>query len=246
MFLNLVHNNPIQSLPLAGCLKYFSHTWEKITQDPWVLQVLQVYQIEFIQPPVQLVQASMPNLPSALEVVLDQEVRDLLDKQAVHVVEQQFQTEGFISSLFVVPKKGGGNRPVVNLKPLNQFLIYKHFKKEGIHMLRDLLNLAGQNRSLERQHARICLPHLRVFTKLRKPIVALFKQRGIRLIIYLDDILIMGDSQDLVLDHTASTLNLLSQLDPSQQIVFRFASTLRPTVLVWYDISALYITYEAD
>ena len=29
----------------------------------------------------------------------------------------------FVSSLFVVPKKGGGNSLVVNLKPLNQFLV---------------------------------------------------------------------------------------------------------------------------
>ncbi len=47
--------------------------------------------------------------------------------------------EGFISSMFIVPKKDGGNRTVINLKPLNQFLVYEHFKMEGIHMLRDLL-----------------------------------------------------------------------------------------------------------
>ncbi len=77
-------------------------------------------QVEFIQPPVQLVHASMPSLPPAQEVVLDQEVRDLLDKQAVHLVDQQLQTEDFISSLFVVPKKGEGNlkspKPVPNIR----------------------------------------------------------------------------------------------------------------------------------
>ena len=48
-------------------------------------------------------------------------------------------TPGYLSSLFLVPKKGGSQRPVVNLKPLNQFLPYEHFKMEGIHMVRDLL-----------------------------------------------------------------------------------------------------------
>ena len=49
------------------------------------------------------------------------------------------ETPGFVSSVFLVPKKGGGQRPVVNLKPLNQYLPYQHFKMEGIHKVRDLL-----------------------------------------------------------------------------------------------------------
>ena len=66
-------------------------------------------------------------------------VEDLLEKQAVHPVPVPLQEQGFISSMFVVPKKDGGNCPVVNLKPLNQYLVYEHFKMEGTHMLRDLL-----------------------------------------------------------------------------------------------------------
>ena len=34
----------------------------------------------------------------------------------------------FVSSLLVVPKKGGGHRPVRNLKPLNCFVPCEHFK----------------------------------------------------------------------------------------------------------------------
>jgi hypothetical protein len=71
----------------------------------------------------------------------------------------------------------------------------------------------------------------RVFTKLMKPVVGALRQRGIRLIIYLDDILIMAESHDLALHHAASTLNLLeglgfivnyqkSQLLPCQEMEF--------------------------
>ena len=81
-----------------------------------------------------------------------------------------------------------------------------------------------------------CLPFglataLRVFTKLMKPVVGALRQRGIRLIIYLDNLLIMAESHDQALHHAASTLNLLeglgfivnyqkSQLLPSQKIQF--------------------------
>lgn len=47
--------------------------------------------------------------------------------------------QGFVSSIFLVPKKEGGQRPIVNLRPLNRFIPYEHFKMEGIHMLKDLL-----------------------------------------------------------------------------------------------------------
>jgi hypothetical protein len=47
--------------------------------------------------------------------------------------------DSFISNIFCVQKKGGGKRPVINLKRLNEFLRYEHFKMEGIHLLNDLL-----------------------------------------------------------------------------------------------------------
>jgi hypothetical protein len=258
MFSNFVLPIQGQCFPPTGHLKYFSPIWEKITQDPLVLQIVQGYQIEFIKPPVQQFPARVPTLSPVLETILDQEVKELLEKLAVHPVDQQ--TDGFISSLFVVPKKDGGNRPVVNLKPLNQYLIYEHFKMEGIHMLRDLLKQGDWLVKIDLKDAYLtvpiwknhqkylrflwkdnmlefaCLPFglataPRVFTKLMKPVVALLRQWGIRLIIYLDDILIMAESQDLVLHQAASTLNLLeslgflvnykkSQLVPSQQLEF--------------------------
>ena len=47
--------------------------------------------------------------------------------------------EGFLSSIFLVPKKDGEQRPIINLKRLNNLIPHHHFKMEGIHMLKDLL-----------------------------------------------------------------------------------------------------------
>ena len=45
----------------------------------------------------------------------------------------------FLSPVFFVPKKDGGNRPVINLKKLNQNIEYQHFKMEGIQSLKSLI-----------------------------------------------------------------------------------------------------------
>ena len=52
----------------------------------------------------------------------------------------------------------------------------------------------------------------RVFPKLLKPVLSILRQRGIRLIAYLGYILLMAPSVDQVLQHAASTINLLEGL----------------------------------
>ena len=62
-----------------------------------------------------------------------------------------------------------------------------------------------------------CLPfHLasapRMSTKLLKPVVSILRQMELRIIIYLDNILIMSKSHDLALTHASTALNLLEGL----------------------------------
>ena len=45
----------------------------------------------------------------------------------------------FISNMFLVPKKTGDLRPVINLKPLNEFTAKIPFKMESIHLVKDLV-----------------------------------------------------------------------------------------------------------
>ena len=56
------------------------------------------------------------------------------------VTEVQISPVGeFFSTLFLVPKKDGDQRPVINLKKLNSFMDAPHFKMEGIHTLKSLI-----------------------------------------------------------------------------------------------------------
>ena len=57
--------------------------------------------------------------------------------------------EEFLSSLFLISKRRGGNQPVINLKDQNQFIPNKHFKMDVLHCLKYILQKRGlhvQNR----------------------------------------------------------------------------------------------------
>jgi len=190
--------------------------------------------------------------------MVEEEIQSMLGKGAIKKVPSQ--KGEFLSSIFLVPKKDGGNRPVINLKNLNSFIPYQHFKMEGLHVLRDLIQegdfmckidlkdayfvvpIAPESKKFLRflwgqslfEFQCLCFglgPAPLVFTKLMKVPVGLLRRLNIRLIIFLDDILIIGTTQKEVLQHKETVVYLLQSLGfvintrksvvvPTQQIEF--------------------------
>ena len=131
----------------------------------------------------------------------------------------------FYFPTFLAEKKGGGQRPVVNLKALNNFVRSEHFKMESLHILPDLIQTGDymikldlkdaylqipiyqdhqhllQFQWMEKTYQFLCLPFgltsaPRVFTKVLKPLIGTLWQIGIRLVVYLDDILILHQGRE--------------------------------------------------
>ena len=167
---------------------------------------------------------------------------------------------GFVSQLFAVPRKDGDIRPVVNLKALNShvqqvpFKMGRHTRTEGHSTPRGLddkgrserrlfFNPSPQPRqeipeiSLARQDVPVQLPTVWtvvgpvIFTKATKPVVTILRTLGMRIIIYIDDILVMAPSKELAQEHTECLIFLLENLgftvnrqksltDPTQEIDF--------------------------
>ena len=67
-------------------------------------------------------------------------------------------TKGFYSNLFLVPKKGGGMRPVVKLYGLNEYIVRHHFKMEGIHTLKDLMKFGDWMTKVDLKDAYFIIP----------------------------------------------------------------------------------------
>ena len=131
----------------AGRISLFQLNWKVLTHDHWVLQtVSEGYHIPLSSHPVQLTPPHNPHLSSKDQSALEDEVKALLQKQAIQHLSNV--PTGFYSNMFMVPKKGGGQGPVINLKPLNHFVKSGHFKMEGLHTFKapPKERLDGQNR----------------------------------------------------------------------------------------------------
>ena len=112
--------------------------WQILTKDRWVLNTITGYEIEFVSQPYQYKRPHPNQLNQIQQELVSREISEMISKGAV--TEIQTPPEGgFFSTLFLVPKKDGGQRPVINLKSLNSFIDAPHFKMEGIHTLKSLL-----------------------------------------------------------------------------------------------------------
>ena len=134
-----------------------------------------------------------------------------------------------------------GDRPVINLKNLNKFVLYQHFEMEGLHYLKFLLQngdcmckidlkdayfsvpLSKDSRKLLRfqwegsLYEFLCLcfgpgPARRAFTKLLKVQMSVLRRLMIRAIIFLDDLLFFGNTMEEILVVRGSVIILLQHL----------------------------------
>ena len=247
-----------RGFPIVGRVKYFLSNWHMITQDEWVLQTIGGFRIELLQRLFQPRRPPQLTFTEKEEECMQAEIQSMIDKQAISRTEDS--SESFYSQMFLVPKKDGRQRPVINLKRLNQSVKTEHFKMEGIDMLKDLLRAGDWMAKIDLKDAYFMIPIAQedryflkfqwkdktyqfnclpfglssapwVFTKTIRPVVATLREVGLRMIIYIDDILVMAETESLLKDHITAVVYLLenlgfvvnypkSELTPTQEIEF--------------------------
>ena len=69
--------------------------------------------------------------------MIEKKVGDLLCKGAITLIDH-IMKDKFLSTLFLVTKNDGNQRPVINLKQMNQFIPYPQFKMDGSHYLKKI------------------------------------------------------------------------------------------------------------
>ena len=138
----------IKELPKAGRMKHFVKNWQRLTNNPMILDLVNGYKIPFILLPKQSRLPNLCQLTKEASDLMDQEVQDMLRKGAI-----------VVSQLFVsCEKKDGGNRPVVNLKDLNKYIPYQHFNMKGLFLLKEMLLLGDKMCKIDLKDTYFAIP----------------------------------------------------------------------------------------
>lgn len=215
------------------------NNWEKITQDPFVLDTLGGYKIKFLKNPLQFSERTAHQVSLENKKLLKLAVDKLLNAEAI---EKCSASEGqFVSPIFLVPKPDGSHRFILNLKDLNWFICKEHFKMEDLRSALNIMNEGDFMCKLDLKEAYLMVPidpdcrkFLRflfdgqlyqfsalpfgispapcVFTKLIKPILSWLRAKGLRIVAYIDDFIIFGRSREKCLEAVNLVINLLLEL----------------------------------
>ena len=123
---------------VAGRLKNFIENSQNLTSDTEILPLVEDYTIPFHEIPQQKSIPDSPNLSQTEKILVQKETQNMLNKGAIAETPNHLEGE-FINNLFFIEKKDDGNRPVINLKHLNQFIPDQYLKMEDLHCLRNIL-----------------------------------------------------------------------------------------------------------
>ena len=227
-------------LPVGARLLHFN--WDHLDLTSWHRRTLEVgLRWHWHRAPPLTATPQPIHLPvdASKRDILLAEIKALLDKQALIPADPSIP--GFYSHLFLVPKKTGGFRPVIDLKALNQFITCRTFRMETPQSIRTQLQQGEWTTSIDLADAYLHVPidpafqHFlriavedkvwqframpfglniapRTFTHLLAPVAAFLRAQGINLHRYLDDWLIRAPSHRQAVAHTHQVTHLFQQL----------------------------------
>ena len=130
--------------------------WEKVTSNSTILSIVKGYSIDFVETRYQPKTPTRAKLKQIQEELVLEEVKEMLEngarREANHCKDQ------FVSHLFLVSKKDGGQRSAINMTYFNRLIPYKHFKMEGFHLLKEILEQCDYLGKLDLKEAYVCIP----------------------------------------------------------------------------------------
>ena len=121
---------PEASLERLVPLVYFLVEWKNLPNvSQWVLHTIERgYAIQFRSRPPRFSGVLRTVVGPEQSLVMEQEVTTLLQKGAIERVPPPSRESGYYSRYFIVPKKDGGLRPILDLRLLNRTVGKLKFK----------------------------------------------------------------------------------------------------------------------
>lgn len=208
----------------------------------WVLFTVEHgYKIQFCARPPRFNGIAPTIVKPEQALVMEQEVLALLIKGAIERVLPLDRESGFYSRYFIVPKKDGGLRPILDLRNLNRSVealrfrmltiknVVSQIQSEDWFVTIDLkdayfhISILPQHRKYlrfacggEAFQYRVLPFGLalspRTFTKIVEAALAPLRMQGIRILNYIDDWLILAQTHDMAVRHRDVVLTHIRRL----------------------------------
>lgn len=154
----------IRISPGRGKISEFCRQLEKNNHDKWALKIIQEgLHLQFKSLPTDRGTRTTIIVDSKKQQFISEEVQSLLEKNAIEPVPSDQIGQGFYSTFFLVPKKDGGFRPILNLRVLNTYLDVPHFKMETLRNIVRAIDPRDWALSLDLKDAylHMCPAHLK-------------------------------------------------------------------------------------
>ena len=227
--------------PVWGRISHFVQKWQVITSDSFILSVIKDgFQISVQSNfPVVLRKATVTPKDQKIILRIQEEIRDLICKNAI--VQINDFPNLCLSPIFVIPKKSGDLRVILNLKEFNLFISSQHFRMETLNVILSQLSANDWAVSIDLKDAYLHIlvhPQSRrflgfqfmdmtyqykvlpfgltdspgVFTRVVATLVGHLRHLGIRIFYYLDDWLLVAESKELLELHLQTTLQWTQDL----------------------------------
>ena len=242
----------------GGRLQQFYAVWETLTSDPEFLQLVRGAHLEFDDTEFPSSSSPQPHLNKSEMAIIDAEIVKLSRKKVISKCEHS--PDQYLSPVFTRPKKDGTNRMILNLKGLNSEITYHHFKMDTLQVALKLVTPFCFMSSIDLKDAYYSVPIAkhhrkflrfswrrqlwqfdsmpnglalapRKFTKLLKPVLAKLREEGHVSTSFLDDSLLLSDSEEESVQNVQATVQLFRSLG---FIIHPDKSILEPTQQIQY------------
>lgn len=241
------------------------HEWKNITSDRFIIDIVRRgLKIDFESKPHRNYVPKLSYNPEEQEVI-SLEIKKLLKKGVIKQCERE---EGdFVSTVFTRKKKDGINmRTILNLKSLNEHVVYHHFKMESLSDVFKIIQPNCWMASVDQKDAFYTIPihkeyqkffkfiwqgkffvflgmpqgysdAMRIFTKIMKPPFSTLRKQGHLSVAFVDDSYLQGNTKAQCQENISKTLNMLKSLG---FIIHTDKSVLEPTQSIeFWDLSSI-------
>ena len=226
---------------VGGRLQRFAHLWKSIDNWSHCI-LSEGYKLQLFKEPTQHNHFAHPLTRAQHEAITEHVHDLLKDNAIEKVTKKSDFRFGIVSPLFCVKKKGTKKlRPCLNLKKFNDCTIYKKFKMEGISTLRDIIRPHDFMTKVDlskayhhipihpdfRKYLQFCWEGVRyqflvlpfglqsaprIFTKILRPVLGVLRAQGIRIVAYLDDLIILSRSRKTAKRDCSMVVKTLQEL----------------------------------